>query len=81
MVRVPSVGVFPQGIMQHNPAAYVLNNTLPKHRPMAAAAAVRVDGLHPAAGDPAAVRPTRRLHLPSLENLYFLCFVKRSKLT
>ncbi|CAL8302850.1 unnamed protein product [Gadus morhua 'NCC'] len=57
-----------KGIMQHNPAAYVLNNTLPKHRPMAAAAAVRVDGLHPAAGDPAAPTPTagqRSMYAPN----------------
>lgn len=39
-----------QGIKQHNPAAYVLNKTVPKHRllaPSGIAAVTKADGLNP----------------------------------
>ncbi|KAG7269924.1 hypothetical protein CRUP_032081, partial [Coryphaenoides rupestris] len=49
-----------QGVKQHNPAAYVLNNTLPKHRPPPPAGvvpAVKLESLPSTTGDPAAPTP------------------------
>ncbi|KAJ3589813.1 hypothetical protein NHX12_010654 [Muraenolepis orangiensis] len=57
-----------KGIKQHNPAAYVLNNTLPKPRPLGATAAVKPEGLLPCSmGDPSTHTPTagqRSLYAP-----------------
>ncbi|CAL8265478.1 unnamed protein product [Merluccius merluccius] len=60
-VPAPQHSNMHKGIKQHNPAAYVLNNTLPKHRPVGAAAASKPDSLHSTPSDPAA----RSLYTPN----------------
>ncbi|XP_041657613.1 RNA-binding protein 27 isoform X3 [Cheilinus undulatus] len=48
--QAPQHSIIHKGIKQHNPAAYVLNKTLPKHRLTAGAgtmAATKLDGLTP----------------------------------